>query len=1102
MALLPLSFVEHSRTPRPSVLLEVYLFSTLLLDIAQTRTWWLVAGSKSSRASFASVLTAVAATKVVIILMEALPKSRWMGWNAKDHSPEETTGVWGLSVYSWLNRLFGQGYREVLAISNLYPLDADMRAKVLYPKLQRQLETMKYKGKRLGLARALVRAIAVPLLLPMAPRLALLGFTYSQPFFVKAVLEHLQSPDDGTKRRKGYGLIGAAVLIYGGIAISDSLHQYFMQRALYMARGCLCSAIYRKTTQAKDTAADDKAALTLMSTDVEKIVTGFRTLHDWWAGIIAVGLGCWLLQRQLGTAFAAPVVTVVVCAAITSFVSTFIAKSQAAWMAQIQKRVGLTANSIANMKGYKISGLVEPVVKQIQALRMTEIHAGNRFRSIVMISAVLAHAPQTLGPLFTFAVASKQLDTTAVYTSMSYILLLTNPLIFLLQTISAIVAAFTCMARIQKFLDDDPRHDFRKFVASFAEGNENEEPSRRKSRQGEKGHVAIRVSNGVFGYSRDKMVLKDINISVPAAALTLVVGPVASGKTTLCKALLGEIAVAEGEVAVSGFPKRTAYCDQTPFLLNATLAENIIGHEAFDQTRYGAVVSACQLEADIALFPNGHETRIGSNGIVLSGGQRQRVALARALYLPECPLLIFDDILSGLDNDTAAEVYRRVFGPSGLIRQRSATAVLCTHSVRHLPTADHIVALSDGRVVEEGSFDDLMMNASYVTSLGIKSGEADETYEGSSPEVVEQKTVLQPRSTTEALSNTLDKARQMGDWKTYRLYFRLINPFLTATIVIVGALYGFGDNFGNIWLGLWTNNRYSRTNAFYLGIYGLLKCTQLLSIAFVGLAICVTVVTAVGGKLHKTALDTVAKAPLRFFTSTDSGVVTNLFSQDLTLVDGELQITKVNLALMLFDILGMAGVIAAASPYLCASYPGLVLVLYMIQKFYLRTSRQMRLLDLEAKSPLYTHFFDTIRGVATLRAFGWTLKDVEKNERLLDTSQRPAYLLVMIQQWLGLVLHLVVLGLATVLVSLATQLSTSAGFTGASLVTLIHFGEALSVTIQCYTQLETSIGAVARLNAFSEQVAPEDLEGEDCVPPSNWPDRGRISISRLSASYR
>jgi ABC-type multidrug transport system fused ATPase/permease subunit len=149
-----------------------------------------------------------------------------------------------------------------------------------------------------------------------------------------------------------------------------------------------------------------------------------------------------------------------------------------------------------------------------------------------------------------------------------------------------------------------------------------------------------------------------------------------------------------------------------------------------------------------------------------------------------------------------------------------------------------------------------------------------------------------------------------------------------------------------------------------------------------------------------------------------------------------------------------------------------------------------------------THFYDTIRGVATTRAFGWAPKDVEKNDRLLDASQRPAYLLIMVQQWLCLVLRLVVLGVATVLVSLATQLSTSAAsFTGASLVTLIHFGEALTMTIRCYTQLETSIGAVARLNAFSEQVPPEDLPGEDFIPPGNWPYRGHVTISRLSASY-
>ncbi|KAF5644186.1 multidrug resistance [Fusarium tjaetaba] len=168
---------------------------------------------------------------------------------------------------------------------------------------------------------------------------------------------------------------------------------------------------------------------------------------------------------------------------------------------------------------------------------------------------------------------------------------------------------------------------------------------------------------------------------------------------------------------------------------------------------------------------------------------------------------------------------------------------------------------------------------------------------------------------------------------------------------------------------------------------------------------------------------------------------------------------------------------------------------------YLRTSRQIRLLDLEAKSPLYTHFTDTIKGVATIRAFGWQQFDIAHSNKLLDTSQRPAYLLAMIQQWLATLLHFIVTGTAVLLIALATQLRTNAGLTGASLISLLTFSEALSNLITSYTSLETSLGAVSRLRSFSETVETENKPGEVIKPPETWPQSGSIQIQKVSASY-
>jgi ABC-type multidrug transport system fused ATPase/permease subunit len=108
----------------------------------------------------------------------------------------------------------------------------------------------------------------------------------------------------------------------------------------------------------------------------------------------------------------------------------------------------------------------------------------------------------------------------------------------------------------------------------------------------------------------------------------------------------------------------------------------------------------------------------------------------------------------------------------------------------------------------------------------------------------------------------------------------------------------------------------------------------------------------------------------------------------------------------------------------------------------------------------------------------------------------------MVQQWLNLVLDLVVMVMAAILTALAVQLpSSSSGFTGASLVTLMSFGENLSGFVIFYTKLETSIGAIARLKTFSETVKPEDRDDENIVPPEQWPERGAIELKDVSAHY-
>lgn len=141
----------------------------------------------------------------------------------------------------------------------------------------------------------------------------------------------------------------------------------------------------------------------------------------------------------------------------------------------------------------------------------------------------------------------------------------------------------------------------------------------------------------------------------------------------------------------------------------------------------------------------------------------------------------------------------------------------------------------------------------------------------------------------------------------------------------------------------------------------------------------------------------------------------------------------------LFSSIASAALIATGSKYMAISLPFLIFAVFFLQHFYLKTSRQLRLLDLESKSPLYSHFLDTVEGLATIQAFGWEEDFQVKNSRLLDVTQRTYYMLNCIQRWLNLVLDLIVAAEAIIVVSLAVLLRqrTSVGLLGVSLNSIL-----------------------------------------------------------------
>lgn len=969
--MMAVSFLEHARSLRTSALLNIYLLMTLLFDIAQARTLWLSINSQH-QAVFTSLFTASVAIKSIVLLCEAYSKARWIGWDSMDRSPEEISGIYSLSIYYWLKGLFLQGYKSVLRLEDLYGLDSALSAETTSLKLMEKLHEQKRKGAKPSLALALFSAFSWQYLLPAIPQLAFIAFQYSQSFFLAALIAYLDQPGAQSSKNTSYGLIGACALIYLGMALSISCYSYYKERAVSITRACLCAAIYKKTTEVTTTTATDSASVTLMSSDVERVQEGIRVFHFIWSSLLQIGVGSWLLYPRLGAAFAAPIVIIFLCFGVFFCVMLLVQSRQSVWMEKIQNRVGFTANAISNMKYFKMLGVSDGVANSIQELRGEEIRAGNKFRIILFATFALSYIPVTASPVISFALMSRNYDASTLFVSLSFITLLTSPLALLFQGLPQFLVAMISLHRIELYLAELPREDFRRHRGE-PDSSEDQLACKKdiaisdiairephcpdlavdSSRQGStfappNSEPVLMITGRSFGWDESKIVLRDIDVAFPPGKMTMIVGPIASGKSTLCKVLLSEVPIALGSTDVRVPNSSIGYCAQTPFLSDKTLVQNVIGYSQFDQKKYDTIITATMLSADIALLPLGDHTKIGSNGITLSGGQKQRVTLARALY-SESKVLIFDDVFSGLDATTETEIFKRVFGLEGIIRQRRATAIICTHSVRHLPFADHIIVLGkDGKVVEQGSFETLDSNGKYVSSLGVMAATRDVDIEDIREDPSNASSSQRPPTGL----YDVDPARQAGDWSIYLHYLRNITTGSFATFLVLCIVSGTANNFSTIWVSYWSENTFNRSPHFYVGLYGLIRAIELFSIlgvAFVGLT---EIVASSGANLHRRAITTVVRAPLSLFTTTDTGTVTNLFSQDMTLIDGELPMGLLNTFIYAVILIGNFFVAAIASPYLAIGYPFLLGMLYFLQTFYLRTSRQLRFLDLEAKSPL------------------------------------------------------------------------------------------------------------------------------------------------------
>lgn len=1091
-----LLYSEHIYSYRPSTLLSIYLTLMILFDITKTRSYFL----RSGMGALAGLSTTTVVLQFILLLFQEVSKRRLVKARhvVPTLSSEALSGFWGRALFLWINSTLRLGFRSILRIEDLKDLGPEFSSERLYSAFEPHWKKSSATSNH-ALAFALLRTLCYEFFSVVIPRLCFLGFTFAQPWLIMAIVDAVinGSPSSDVSG----GLVGATVLVYAGIGVSRGYYKHHAYRSATLARGVLVTAILHKSLKLSHTQLKKASALTLMTVDIETLTFTITSFHDIWASVLELGLAIFMLAKLIGGASFFVLIPAVISAILSSYYTKKLGTARKTWNEKIERRVAETKDAIGQLKAIKMAGLAPFFTKHLQNLREDEIKTSLPERTVRVGLLSMGAFSESITPVLVVAGAlfwtkqGQNLTTSEFFTVLSIVAIVTPPLTTLLSYLPFVVGGYAGLVRIQEFLRLEERVDGRQSGNGLAEGApidnivQQAETLRRERETAEKGPspYAVELVHATIRRLEDDapVLLDNVSIQFRAGQISMIVGPVGSGKSTLCRSILGEQKLDRGFVLMGG--GRVAYCDQSPWLQNMCLRDSVIGHCEYVLPWYRSVIWGCALDEDLKQLPDGDKTMIGNGGSLISGGQKQRVALARALY-SRAPVIVLDDVLSALDHDTAQTILARLLGENGLLTQTGTTVIMTTNIREHLPLAHTVYALDGkGNVTETVNKAPELITKDFLTSQSKEKASA---------------AAFMPKAAPEP---TKDEAatRQRGDFSLYMYYFNSTGLAIIIAWLVTVGIAAVLQAMPQIYASSFMKNVPTSTN-WFIG-YAILGSVSGLALAGSLTFYYFKVVPKSSSVLHKQMLDTTMRAQLPYITKTDSGVIVNKFSQDVGFLSQQLPQHFLEFSYATVFCIVSMGVILSGASYTAIAVPALLVFLWQMQSFYLRTSRQIRHIDLEAKSPLYTLFQDVGDGIVHIRAFQWEADIKWQGYGLLDYSQRPYYNMYAIQRWLALVMDLTVAAIGLLLIAISVNLpkTTSGSSIGLSLVTLITFSESMSHLVTDWSNLETSLGAMARVREYNETTPTEKVPvvtSEDQLP-DNWPALGRVDFTSVTARY-
>uniref|UniRef100_A0AAX7TC93 ATP-binding cassette, sub-family C (CFTR/MRP), member 3 n=1 Tax=Astatotilapia calliptera TaxID=8154 RepID=A0AAX7TC93_ASTCA len=1084
--------------------------------------------------------------------------------------PEATAGFLSRITFWWFTSMAVKGYKMPLEAKDLWSLNKRDSSKVMVPRLLNEWEKEEAKAKlryvklkswkdpggegesspeevevllsskkvahQPSFLRALVKAFGPYFLIGSGYKLLQDIITFVNPQLLKMLILFIKEKD--VPNWWGYTL--ACLMFFTALLQTLILHHQFQYCFVtgMNVRTAVIGAIYRKAlviTNAAKRSSTVGEIVNLMSVDAQRFMDLTTFLNMLWSAPLQIMLALYFLWQILGPSVLAGVAVMIMLIPFNAFIAMKTRAYQVEQMQHKDARIKLMNEILNGIKVLKLYAWESSFKEKVLAIRQKELIVLRKTAYLGALSTMAWTSAPFLVALTTFAVyvtvdEKNILDAETAFVSISLFNILRFPLNMLPQVISSLVQASVSLKRVQNFLSHD----------------ELDPDSVNRSNT-----VTVTVVNGKFTWGKDDApVLHNINVMVPQGSLLAVVGHVGCGKSSLISALLGDMEKVEGEVSVRG---SVAYVPQQAWIQNATLRDNILFGNPYNEQKYNSVLEACALTPDLQVLPGGDMTEIGEKGINLSGGQRQRVSLARALY-SDADVYLLDDPLSAVDAHVSKHIFDNLIGPEGALKGK--TRILVTHGISFLPQVDNIMVMVDGRVSEMGSYQDLLKQngafAEFLRNYALEDiMEEDEASGTAFPPLTyhlmlvvsslpcapfyRQMSIMSsdgenPRSRSvrrhgcsqrkHSESQDKKKPREMEKLiqaetaetgqvkgKVYLEYVKAVGPLLSVVICFLYGCQSAASIGTNIWLSEWTNDAVTNSTAenvqMRVGVYAALGFAQGILIMIASFTLAMGNIGA-AKKLHFNLLTNKFHTPQSFFDTTPIGRIINRFSKDIYVIDEALPSTVLMFLGTFFVSLSTILVIVSSTPIFAVVIVPLAVIYVFVQRFYVATSRQLKRLESVSRSPIYSHFSETITGCSVIRAYGRHSAFVLMSDIKVDENQKSYYPGIVSNRWLGVRIEFIgnCIVLFAGLFAVTGKDSLSPGLVGLSVSYALQVTMSLNWMVRMTSELENNIVAVERVKEYSETKTEAPWEVEDKKPPPEWPMQGNVEFNDYSVRYR